>query len=181
MVQRIIYPSGGSVAVLICHGADGAPLCDLPVGEIARKDVPAGLPYRIIDDTDLPADRSQREFWTADFSEPDGIGIGAFAWHKEQQLARIGELLSISPPAPAEGAIAPEVEAAHAAFIAAVEAVEATVNSLPDIDPSPHDNDVLFREVPEALRSAWATYQEALTFAEEEPAQEEPVEEEPIE
>lgn len=176
MVQRIIYPHDGGVAVLICHDADGEPLQDLPIAEIARKDVPATVPYRIVDEADLPADRSQRELWTADFSEPDGYGIGAFAWHKERQLARIGDLLSIEPPAPAEGAIAPEVEAAHAAFIAAVEAVEATVNSLPDIDPSQHDNDVLFREVPEALRSAWATYQEALQLAEEEPVEEEPLE-----
>lgn len=85
MVERIIYPNGGGVAVLICHDAGGAPLCDLPIGEIARKDVPAGVPYRIINDTDLPADRSQRELWTADFSEPDGYGIGAEAWFMEQQ------------------------------------------------------------------------------------------------
>lgn len=85
MVERIIYPNGDGVIVLICHNANGEPLCDLPISEIARKDVPAGVPYRIVDEADLPADRSQRELWTADFSEPDGYGIGAEAWFMEQQ------------------------------------------------------------------------------------------------
>jgi hypothetical protein len=51
---------------------------------VARKDVPAGLPYLIVTDADLPADRSQRDAWTADFSNPHGHGIGAEAWFAEQ-------------------------------------------------------------------------------------------------
>ncbi|MGF7008121.1 hypothetical protein [Aminobacter sp. BE110] len=85
MVQRIIYPTlSGGVAVLICHRGDGTPLSPLPLSEVARKDVPAGFPFRIIDEADIPADRSQRELWAADFSTPDGYGIGAEAWFAEQ-------------------------------------------------------------------------------------------------
>jgi hypothetical protein len=78
-MQRIIFPTGNAgVAVII-------PIGNLPISEIARKDVPAGVPYRIVDAADIPSDRSQRALWTADFSEPDGYGIGAEAWFAEQQ------------------------------------------------------------------------------------------------
>ncbi len=80
--MRIIYPiDNGGVAVIIPAGA-------LPVSEVARKDVPAGIPYRIVDEADIPADRSERDLWTADFSEPDGYGIGAEAWFAEQEVGQ---------------------------------------------------------------------------------------------
>jgi hypothetical protein len=81
--QRIIYPTDNGVAVII-----PAPNCSLPLAEIARKDVPAGTPYRIITTDDLPPDRDFRNAWEADFSAPDGIGIGADAWFAEQEAAR---------------------------------------------------------------------------------------------
>jgi hypothetical protein len=78
MDDRIIFPSGDNIAVII-------PARGLPIDEIARKDVPIGVPYRIVTASDIPADRSQRELWTADFSQPDGYGIGADAWFAEQE------------------------------------------------------------------------------------------------
>jgi hypothetical protein len=56
----------------------------MPVSEVARKDVPAGLPYLIVDASSIPADRQFRNAWEADFSNPDGYGIGADAWFAEQ-------------------------------------------------------------------------------------------------
>lgn len=42
---------------------------------IAQKDVPAGRPYKIIDASELPEDRSQRHAWTVDDAElTDGVG-----------------------------------------------------------------------------------------------------------
>jgi len=79
-MQRIIYPSGDGVSILIPAEKSG-----LPVQEVARKDVPAGLPFRIIATAEIPTDRSQRDLWTADFSQPDGYGIGADAWFAEQE------------------------------------------------------------------------------------------------
>ncbi|GAA2888211.1 hypothetical protein GGQ99_004809 [Aminobacter niigataensis] len=85
MVQRIIYPNdSGGIVVLICHRADGTPLTNLPLSDVARKDVPVGVPYRFVDESEIPIDRSQRDLWTADFSEPEGHGIGAEAWLAEQ-------------------------------------------------------------------------------------------------
>ena len=56
---RIIYstPEGG-VAIII-----PAPDCGLTVEEIAAKDVPAGVPFRIVDATDIPSDRTFRNAW----------------------------------------------------------------------------------------------------------------------
>jgi hypothetical protein len=61
-----------------------APECKLSIEEIARKDVPAGTPYKIVDATDIPSDRTFRSAWEADISTPDGQGIGQDAWFAEQ-------------------------------------------------------------------------------------------------
>ena len=45
------------------------------IEEIAKKDVPTGLKYKIIEDSDVPTDRSFRGAWTVDESElTDGVG-----------------------------------------------------------------------------------------------------------
>lgn len=70
MTKRIIYPSiDGGVCVLI-----PAPDCGLTIEEIAAKDVPAGVPYKIVDTIDVPSDRTFRNAWEIDISSPDGIG-----------------------------------------------------------------------------------------------------------
>lgn len=75
MNQRIIYPTqDGKIALLI------PAVCRLTVEQIAQKDVPAGVPYRIVETSDIPEDRSQRDAWEADFSNPDGHGMGPEAW-----------------------------------------------------------------------------------------------------
>jgi hypothetical protein len=58
MTQLIIYPTDdGGVAILI--PAD----CGLTIEEIAAKDVPAGKPYKIVDGSDIPSDRTFRNAW----------------------------------------------------------------------------------------------------------------------
>jgi hypothetical protein len=58
---------------------------DISVNEIARKDTPAGLPYLIVDRDSVSLDDLEFfEAWEADFSVPDGYGIGADAWFAEQ-------------------------------------------------------------------------------------------------
>lgn len=79
----ILYPQdNGSVAVVV-----PVPGCPIPLREIARKDVPAGKPYKIVDRADLPTDTAFFDAWEADFSEPDGYGIGPEAWFAEQEEA----------------------------------------------------------------------------------------------
>lgn len=57
--KRIIYPTpDGGVAVIV-----PAPDCGLTIEEIARKDVPAGVDFRIVDVSEIPEDRTFRNAW----------------------------------------------------------------------------------------------------------------------
>jgi hypothetical protein len=56
---RILYPTPeGGVAIII-----PAAECGLTIEEIAAKDVPAGVPFRIVDAADIPEDRTFRNAW----------------------------------------------------------------------------------------------------------------------
>jgi hypothetical protein len=70
MSTRIIYKNdNGGVAVII--PAD----CGLTIEQIAIKDVPTGVAYKIVDMSDIPSDRSERDAWTVDDADlTDGIG-----------------------------------------------------------------------------------------------------------
>lgn len=57
--MRIIYPTDdGGVAVII-----PAAECGLTIEEIAAKDVPAGKPFKIVEDSEIPTDRTFRNAW----------------------------------------------------------------------------------------------------------------------
>lgn len=71
-MKRIIYktPEGGVAVIVPSQEA-----LDLyGIEAIALKDVPHGLPFKIVDDTYIPSDRSFRGAWEADMTTPDGIG-----------------------------------------------------------------------------------------------------------
>ena len=58
MQKRIIYKnSNGGVSIII--PAD----CGLSIEEIAAKDVPAGVAYKIVDVSEIPTDRTFRSAW----------------------------------------------------------------------------------------------------------------------
>lgn len=81
MNLRIIYPQqSGLVSILT-----PSPESNLTIDEMARKDVPTGVPYKIIDASEIPTDRTFRNAWEADFSSPDGYGIGQEAWFAEKE------------------------------------------------------------------------------------------------
>lgn len=59
MNQRIIYPNDdGGVSIIV-----PAPECGLTIEQIAAKDVPTGKPYKIVDVSDIPSDRTFRNAW----------------------------------------------------------------------------------------------------------------------
>ena len=59
MNKRIVYQNDdGGVSVIV-----PAPECGLTIEEIAAKDVPAGKPYKIVDVSDIPSDRTFRNAW----------------------------------------------------------------------------------------------------------------------
>ena len=56
---RVIYPTDdGGVAVIV-----PAAECGLSIEAIAAKDVPAGKPFKIVDVSDIPEDRTFRAAW----------------------------------------------------------------------------------------------------------------------
>ena len=70
MDERIIYQNEeGGVVIII--PAD----CGMTIEQIAAKDVPTGLPYKIVDVADVPQDRTERGQWTVDETDlTDGVG-----------------------------------------------------------------------------------------------------------
>ena len=59
MNKRIIYPNNeGGVSVIV-----PSPNWNGSIEELASKDVPAGKPYRIVDGSEIPSDRTFRNAW----------------------------------------------------------------------------------------------------------------------
>ena len=71
--MKIIYKNeDGGVAII--HPAAEA-LSIMTIEEIALKDVPAGLPFTIVEDDVIPSDRTFRDAWTINDSLlTDGVG-----------------------------------------------------------------------------------------------------------
>jgi len=71
MNQRIIYQNDeGGVSVIV-----PAPNCGLTIQEIAKKDVPTGKPYKIVEGNEVPSDRTFRNAWEVDADTlTDGVG-----------------------------------------------------------------------------------------------------------
>jgi len=68
MNERILYKTTNGIAVIIPTG-------ELSVEATARKDVPTGLPYKIVDVSEIPSDRTFRNAWSIDEAElTDGVG-----------------------------------------------------------------------------------------------------------
>ena len=59
MNLRIIYPTDDGGVAIIVPAAE----CGLTIEQIAAKDVPSGKPYKIVDVTDIPTDRTFRDAW----------------------------------------------------------------------------------------------------------------------
>jgi hypothetical protein len=69
MTQVIVFPTSFGIAI-------SSPLdCGLTIDEIAKNVVTAGAPYRIVDASIIPTDRTFRNAWEFDFSNPDGYGV----------------------------------------------------------------------------------------------------------
>ena len=73
MSKRVIYKDETGVVCVLIPSPEA--LLNYTIEQIATKDVPAGLAYKIVDVTDIPADRTFRNAWTVEDSElTDGTG-----------------------------------------------------------------------------------------------------------
>ena len=103
-MKVILYPmSGGGIAVI-------APVQDsgMTIEQIAQENVPTGVPWKIVDDADVPKDRTFRGVWGCDFtSEDGGITFTPPTPTLEDQLAAI------------EAEYAPKISELQTALVAA--------------------------------------------------------------
>ncbi len=69
--MKIIYKTPeNTVSVIIA-----SPEWSGTMEELAKKDVPTGLKYKIVEDSVIPSDRSFRDAWEVDEAElTDGVG-----------------------------------------------------------------------------------------------------------
>jgi len=81
-MNRIIYPNDDGGVSIIIPTPDA--LETRTIEDIALKDVPVGKPFKIVATEDIPSDRTFRNAWEADFSSPDGTGMGHEAWFAAQ-------------------------------------------------------------------------------------------------
>ena len=73
MNKVIIYNQDNGVVAIIRPTEEA--LVMYPIDIMAQKDVPVGKPYRIINASEIPADRSLRNAWTVDDADlTDGVG-----------------------------------------------------------------------------------------------------------
>ena len=80
----IIYKQDNSVVAIIRPTEEALALYGIEA--IAQKDVPAGKPYKIIDASEIPADRSQRNAWMVDNADlTDGVGAESNEFPQEVQ------------------------------------------------------------------------------------------------
>lgn len=76
-MNRIIYKQDDGTVAVIVPSPDA--LATYGIDAIAQKDVPYGKPYKIVDASEIPSDRSQRHAWTVDDADlTDGFGS---AWN----------------------------------------------------------------------------------------------------
>lgn len=55
----------------------------MSIEEVAKKDTPRGVPFLILEESELPLD-VPTEAWEVDFSNPDGYGLGPQRWFIQQ-------------------------------------------------------------------------------------------------
>jgi hypothetical protein len=60
-MNRIIYPNDNGGVSIIVPAPEA--LETMTIEEIAAKDVPAGKPFKIVDVSDIPSDRTFRNAW----------------------------------------------------------------------------------------------------------------------
>jgi hypothetical protein len=63
--KRIIYPTNEGGVVVIIPAVE----CGLTIEEIAAKDVPEGVSFKIVDVSEIPEDRTFRNAWEYDYSD----------------------------------------------------------------------------------------------------------------
>ena len=82
MNHRIIFTNDDGGVSIIVPAPEA--VAKYGIDAIAKKDVPAGKPYKIVDASEIPTDRTFREAWEVDEAELlDGVGSVSNEFSKE--------------------------------------------------------------------------------------------------
>ena len=80
-MKRIIYSTDNGISIII---PTPEALQTLTIDDIAKKDVPAGKAYKIVDVADVPSDRTFRSAWEVDEATlTDGVGADSNEFPEE--------------------------------------------------------------------------------------------------
>jgi hypothetical protein len=98
-MKRIIYQNEtGGVSIIIPTG-------ELPIEEVAAKDVPEGVPYEIVDEADIPSDRYFRNAWVMgdccvehDLDKCKEIGHDLRRQQRAEEFAPLDRVISLQLP-----------------------------------------------------------------------------------
>ena len=72
-MKKIIYKNTDNTVSIITPTNEA--LQSMTIEQIAKKDVPTGYKYKIVDVSEIPSDRSLRNAWSIDEAElTDGVG-----------------------------------------------------------------------------------------------------------
>jgi len=127
--SRIIYQNeSGGVAVIVPTGSV----------ELALKDVPPGVPYEIVEATDIPSDRYFRDAWVIgmdgcvehDLDQCKSIGHDKRRAARTEAFAPFDEIIAKQIP----GADAAEAEAARAEIRSKYANVQLAIDAAADPD-----------------------------------------------
>jgi hypothetical protein len=129
--SRIIYQNEfGGVAVIIPTG-------ELPIEEVAAKDVPEGVPYEIVEDDAIPSDRFFRNAWVAngaavdvDLDKAKDIGHDMRRAKREAEFAPFDAIIMKQIP----GNSAVEAEAGRQAIRDKYAAIQVEIDAAEDPD-----------------------------------------------
>ena len=130
-MKRIIYQSeSGGVSVIIPTG-------ELPIEEVAAKDVPEGVAYKIVEDAAIPSDRYFRNAWVAngaavevDLDQAKSIGHDIRRTQRAEEFKPFDDIIAKQIP----GADASEAEAARQAIRDKYAAIQAEIDAAEDPD-----------------------------------------------
>ena len=124
--QRIIFQNAeGGVSVIIPTG-------ELPIEEVAKKDVPEGVPYEIVSTDAIPSDRTFRNAWTkgngtvdVDLTKAKEIGHNKRRQKRAEEFTPYDEVIVKQIP----GVDAVEAEAARQGIRAKYADVQAAIDA----------------------------------------------------
>ena len=130
MNSLIAYPlESGQIAVVGPNLGSG-----LTVEEIAAKDVPTGLPFLILAQSEFPTDTSFRDAWEIDFNDYQGVTVSLYKSKTIYKQVADARAASLSAPLTQEYMRLVAIEADTTAVQAQLKAINAAAEETAYLD-----------------------------------------------